>query len=772
MMPRLALRAGLVALAALPLSAVPRALQEPPRNGDSYTLLQGLRASGRIQFHVPDGACTLAAQRLADVLTAAGELEVSVDPAEHDVRAVRVMVGAPLDPGFEPLARACGIEVYEGGGFRVLERDYLAPGDAAVAVFEDPLRNGRPLCLVLGNDKDLLARYLDELPRLSRPYLWVHADGELALECPLGPAGRPKAGEARDYLAARTEYFADAPQMKLENLVVHARHAPDAARWRAYLTALSLARKRVLAWLGASEAPAVEVFLYEHAEDLERCLGASELAVPNRLHPRVHALLASDVPDDGGATLARVLARELAGPPSTPWVEDGLATAASGRLWQTPLDDWITHLGLAGLLPGPDDVQDPLACGRLDPFVLAPARAFLFRQTALGAGRDANAVRALWKGAPIGDKRIALAYQKGLLGLTKGARRGGPRAARRQRAAQYSEAPFRHGLALVQSAGARYSARAADEALEAAGAFEPGPDAISLTVWAAAETPLPPTCTLAPRTVHGTASDLALASACGAARARKQSVLLALEVLASPNGSWADNISWTAPDAVPAFFLRYQRVALHYALLAELLHVDAFSFGANLREAVRTEPRKEVREPEIFEQRRAGWKVLIALLHRAYGGALTYSARFPAEGTETGFFEDLDFIGVSLFPRLAPEPAAPDEDELRRALRFALQQALDLGVRWNKPIVLTQVGFPARAESWMEPYFPSGAADVAAQRSYLAALADVLASGRLDNAAILRGYFLWNWPLAEGEDAAFSLRRGELGSALRRLFAR
>ncbi len=832
-MSRVAAALSLLALHA-PARVQEPAPAAPDWNGDSFSLFEGLHRSRRIHLQVPSGPCERAAERLAAALRAAGEFEVTLSPEECPPTAVRVLVGAPSDPELEPLARQAGLEPIENG-FLAFEREYREPGDAAVAVFQDPERLGQPLCLVLGNDKELVARYLTEIPRLSRPHLWIHAAGELAVECALGPGGRARPGAARDYLARREQYFAGGLRMELDSLVVQARAEPDPERWRAYRAALTMARRRVLAWFEAEEAPTVEILLYEHLEDFEHALGTSALALANRLRPRVHVLLAEGLPDDAGQGLARVLARELAGQPVQPWLEDGLALAAAGRWWGRPLDEWIGHLGLGNFLPTPAELQGDGLAQRTSEHVLMPARALLFRVAAQAASREPGQVRALWKGADLGGNRLLVQYQKAALeaaqgkggeesaepggdgagssarprrpgalkrlraaqaggaavpapsagapgpraaggGRRAGGARGGAAAARaaelRARAERLAAAPVRHGLALVQDATGGYSARAVAAALTEAGELGLGPNALSLTVFATAEDPLPAACTLLPRAVHGSASDAALANACALAREGELRVLLALEVLSGPNGAWADNISWTGVDDTPEFFERYTRIALHYALLSELLGVEILSLGANLREASRTDPRGPVREPKLFEQRRAGWKGLIGRLRSAFRGGLTYAAYFPVEGHESGFIEELDFLGVSLYPHLAQDQRVPSDDDLRRGLRYQLQQALDLAVRWNKPLLIVQLGFPARAESWTNPSLPRGAHERGPQLRFYGALADVLA-GKLENAATLRGVFLWNWPLsAPPAGADFGLRAPELEPALERLFAR
>ncbi|MSR61448.1 MAG: hypothetical protein EXS08_03225 [Planctomycetes bacterium] len=745
--------------------------------GESWTLFQGLNAHPRLDFSLPSGPCESAAARLAAALPSG--FTAALEPGEHDPGAVRVCVGAPLDPALEPLALRCGLEPFEGG-FRFLGREYTAPGDALVSVFEDPERAGQPLCLVLGNDLEALAVYLDVLPRLTRPYLWLYADGEPALECPLALDGAPRLEHVRDYVARREEYFAAASTLEFEGLHVHARNPPDLKQWRAYGLALAGVRKRIALWFGTQSLPTVELYLYEHLEDFEWCLGTSALSLPSRLRPRVHALLAAGMPDDAGAGLARALARTAGGSTQVTWLEDGLALSACGHWWQRPLDEWIATLALAKLLPGPGEVLAADAGARWSEHVLQPARALLFERVMTSAGGDPRRLRALWKGADPEAKKIGVLYQRGVLEVVQNMAKG--KAASRVRGAggklraeRLAALPLRHGVALVETPDGGYSARAAGEALSAARALGPGADAVSLTVLAGAEDPAPPCATLAPRSVYGSANDLALASACAAARGRDMRVLFALEVLAQPSGAWADVRTFTGDEDWQQFFRRYEQVALHYALLAELLRVELFSFGANLRESTRTEPQGPVQNPALVALKTAGWKALIAKLRGAYDGGLTYTARFPAEAAEVGFFEHLDFVGLSFFPRLAREERAPTPEELRRTLRAHLQQALDLAVRWNKPLLLVQTGFPARDDSWNLSFVPRGASDPAPQELYVEALQEALAQG-LENQAALRGFYLWSWPVAApapGREAgAFALRGRPAEAALGRLFAR
>jgi len=862
-----------VSLPSLVLATALLVPQAMPANGESFALLSGLRSVQRIDLTLPVGPCEGAGKRLAAVLKTQLGLEVSFDPEDRDPEALRFVAGAATDPELAALVRPLGLEPIEGG-FRLLGHDSLLAGDALVAVFQDPARGGRPLCLVLGNGLDELACYLDGVPRLTRPHLWVYDDGELALECPLTLGGRPRAEEVVDYRARRAAYFAQGGSQTFENLTVHARDALSREAWRDYARALVATQKRVFSWLGVQEPPTVELFVYDHLEDFEACLGAQELQVANRLRPRVHVLVAPGLPNDGGGGLARVLARELAGTPRVDWVEDGLAVAAADSWWGTPLSVWLARLSAARLLPASDELFAPDARERFSPHVLDPSRGLVFQELVRASQSDPRRLRALWKGADLEPRKVTIFYRQGLQalgraqrpagnaagkkapaaagaapgktpnpggkaagkkGAGKAAKAGAAKAAAARAAAakaaaarqgqeapqaaddpqapedarpkapgkgakanleeeaaraavlaaakrdserrllRTSSAPFRHGLALVEDEAASYGSRAVDPALEAALALDPAPDAVSLTVLASSRDPRAPFLAPARRPAYGTAGDLALANACAAAHARGLAVLLSLEVLAAPHGAWADVISWSEPDDQERFATSYERVALHYALLAELLQAELFSFGSNLRESVRTDPQEPVKDVERLEARRAAWNALLERLRAAFSGGLTLGARFPTESSEIGFLDQLDFVGLEVYPRFPRLDSPPSPEGLRRALRYDVQQTLDLAVRWNKPLLYVQAGFPSRAESWDRSWVPSGALDPGAQALYLETLADVLA-GKLDNADSLRGFFLWNWPLDERragpDDGGFSLRGKPAEAALERLFAR
>jgi hypothetical protein len=248
------------------------------------------------------------------------------------------------------------------------------------------------------------------------------------------------------------------------------------------------------------------------------------------------------------------------------------------------------------------------------------------------------------------------------------------------------------------------------------------------------------------------------------------SVLLALEPLTALGGSWADNVAYNGFEAQPDFWKRYRPIVQHYALLGELLSVELLSLGANLRDASRTDPNPPLRDDRLLEVRRAGWKSLLDAARATYHGAASRTPRAFRPRRATSASGASSIASVSrFFPRFT---GTPDGRELRRLLRTDLEDALDLAVRWNKPLCLVQLGFPARADSWKWSAVPRGASDPEAQGRYFTALADVL-GGKLENGDALAGVYLWSWPVAEGRRERFLAAAGEPAQGvLSRLFQR
>jgi glycosyl hydrolase family 113/HEAT repeat protein len=200
-----------------------------------------------------------------------------------------------------------------------------------------------------------------------------------------------------------------------------------------------------------------------------------------------------------------------------------------------------------------------------------------------------------------------------------------------------------------------------------------------------------------------------------------------------------------------AWFRNYSDYILGHARLAEEAGADMFAVG---RELDRTVMRRE-----------ADWRILITRIRGVYPGRLTYSANFDTY-KDLAFWDALDFIGVSAYFALS-DAKDPTAEDLARGWDRALVPLEELSRRFGRPVLLTEVGYPAVAGSAAAPWRETGGpADVWLQaRLYEAAFA------AMARRPWIEGAFPWLWEgtaqppfrdpsfSIQGKPAAFVLSR-------------
>ncbi len=144
-------------------------------------------------------------------------------------------------------------------------------------------------------------------------------------------------------------------------------------------------------------------------------------------------------------------------------------------------------------------------------------------------------------------------------------------------------------------------------------------------------------------------------------------------------------------------------------------------------------------------ERRGQWQQLIASVRQLYSGAVTYAGNWHSDYDRVTFWDRLDFIGVdAYFPLADSAQAAPATISAgARGVAERLRQAAE---HYRKPVILTELGYAARAGAWVEPHTEGG--DFSTEHQALAYRALFDALGR---PPWLRGIFAWK---------AFSADRG------------
>lgn len=203
---------------------------------------------------------------------------------------------------------------------------------------------------------------------------------------------------------------------------------------------------------------------------------------------------------------------------------------------------------------------------------------------------------------------------------------------------------------------------------------------------------------------------------------------LGLAVLVKPHvwvpESWAGAITMNSEQAWQEWFEHYRRELDRIARIAEEEKAEALAIGTEL---------------SATTQRRE-WNELIAVARAAYSGRLLYVAHNVDEAEVVPFWDQVDAIGVTLYPPLG----ADDDRDGRRGAMRAIAERLDaLAAQTGKAIVVGEVGLRsaegAAAKPWESAEERTGAPDPALQAAVIADWLSAL------NRPAIGGILIWRW---------------------------
>jgi hypothetical protein len=193
------------------------------------------------------------------------------------------------------------------------------------------------------------------------------------------------------------------------------------------------------------------------------------------------------------------------------------------------------------------------------------------------------------------------------------------------------------------------------------------------------------------------------------------------------NGAWRGQISPRA--GADAWFDAWRGLLLPLADLAQKHQVNRLFIGSEL---------------SSMEAHERHWRALIAQLRGRYRGRLTYSANWD-HFDQVPFWDALDEVAVTAYFPLASPGEDPDADALRAAWRAPQQRLHALRARTGKPLLLSEVGYPAHRDAAARPWDERlvgdpGPGALQRQAALLQGFCDAfLTSPTAD------GFFFWNW---------------------------
>lgn len=147
------------------------------------------------------------------------------------------------------------------------------------------------------------------------------------------------------------------------------------------------------------------------------------------------------------------------------------------------------------------------------------------------------------------------------------------------------------------------------------------------------------------------------------------------------------------PERWDTWWESYHRAINEFLDIADANHVDLFVVGCEL--LTTHKPEHEAR-----------WRKLIAHARQTFTGKLTYSTTWDTYQKVT-FWDDLDAVGVSGYWDIttrAKDPQHPTDRELTERWVQIKQRLIAHAQAQNKPILLTEVGYPSLPWALTKPW--------------------------------------------------------------------
>ena len=210
---------------------------------------------------------------------------------------------------------------------------------------------------------------------------------------------------------------------------------------------------------------------------------------------------------------------------------------------------------------------------------------------------------------------------------------------------------------------------------------------------------------------------------------------LGLKVMLKPHVDLADDPAHyrgeIGPDFTPAdwaaWFASYRPFILHYAAMAERTGCELFCVGCELGTTAAHETE---------------WRQIVAAARGVYSGPLTYADNLVESNPDAVLWWDaVDLIGEDAYPTLTAvvEPTVDDLLDGWTSFRAKLQ---NLAERWNKPLILTEIGCRSVLGGAQNPWDwqRQGPVDLTVQANFYEA-----ALRAVEGRSWLRGLYWWQW---------------------------
>jgi len=210
----------------------------------------------------------------------------------------------------------------------------------------------------------------------------------------------------------------------------------------------------------------------------------------------------------------------------------------------------------------------------------------------------------------------------------------------------------------------------------------------------------------------------------------QMSHLLGLKVMLKPHidafsGDWRGTFQ---PEDSGIWFDNYMDMMMTFAHIAQDEGVEILSLGCEFVELTTAEYSPD-------------WRRVIQAIRSVYTGPLVYAANWGREALQVEFWDNLDFIGIDGYFELTNK-TDPEIDELLTAWTPYLVQIESIHQTWQKPILLTEIGYRSIDGANMRPWDWENPGELDLSEQALCYQAVIRAFGEK---SWFYGIYWWNW---------------------------
>ena len=468
------------------------------------------------------------------------------------------------------------------------------------------------------------------------------------------------------------------------------------------------------------EAP-ITYMLYSSLEEKAVVTNSMEFAHVDKRTNTVHVAIQDGVRGDKVNKETLLLAHTMLGPSSHRVFEDGLGLMISEEWFGTSVDNWVSRISHAGFALSASTLLDNTSYQQSSALIREPLAAGLVSCLINEWGPDNFLSNfSTWQPTPhemqIIEQVWSSCLEKSKENFIK------PVRLRKQNLHEGFQKGFNfahEGYGIVDGYGSK-SANAALSRLQ-----EMGSNAISLIPYTGMRDAFNPVPFRFSNTV-GDENDGAVAHAARYAQAMDFTVMLKPQIWI--RGSWPGDLDMQSDEDWEMFFEYYENWISHYAVLAELFEIDIFCIGTELTQATLK-----------HEER---WVDLANRIRSIYSGQLVYASNWGQEYENLKFWDAFDYIGLNSYYPLS-DKENPTETELREGAQKVVERIHSVQKRFNKPLLLTEIGFPSTEKPWMSPWEENRQHPPNTEHQALCyqIMIETLASEKW-----LAGIYWWKWP--------------------------